>query len=85
MVDLVQGLLNSGSGVVLNDIGVMATYRKQVRKVRLLLRERGLGAIRVSCLLVCDWEVQVGRRGCHLPTQVRNEGLWLIVNRRGQG
>lgn len=31
MVELVVGLLNAGAGVQADDIGVMATYRKQVR------------------------------------------------------
>lgn len=30
VADLVQGLLDSGAGVLPDDIGVMATYRKQV-------------------------------------------------------
>ncbi|GAB4815315.1 hypothetical protein N2152v2_002361 [Parachlorella kessleri] len=59
VVDLVQGLLGSGAGVVPDDIGVMATYRKQVQKVRLLLRERGLGAIRVGT--VDDYQGQEER------------------------
>ncbi len=45
----------SAAPVVPGDIGVMATYRKQVQKVRLLLRERGLGAVRVGT--VDDYQV----------------------------
>lgn len=39
MVELVVGLLNAGAGVQADDIGVMATYRKQVRRGRSTLRQ----------------------------------------------
>jgi hypothetical protein len=48
--------------VVPGDIGVMATYRKQVQKVRLLLRERGLGALRVGT--VDDYQASAPRLCC---------------------
>jgi putative helicase MOV10L1 len=49
VADLITGLLSSPqAGVVPRDVGVMCTYRKQVQKVRLLLRSRGLGAIRAG-------------------------------------
>ena len=38
------------------DIGVMAPYRSQVQKLRLLLRERGLGEVRVGT--VDDYQVR---------------------------
>uniref|UniRef100_A0A0G4I657 Uncharacterized protein n=1 Tax=Chromera velia CCMP2878 TaxID=1169474 RepID=A0A0G4I657_9ALVE len=41
------------------DIGVICTYRRQVRKVRLLLRERGLDAVRVGT--VDDYQGQEER------------------------
>ena len=49
VAELVSGLLGArGSGVREGDVGVMATYRTQVAKIRLLLRQRGLGSIRVG-------------------------------------
>jgi hypothetical protein len=50
-------LLHAGTPaeVLPGHIGVMATYRKQVRKVRLLLRQRGLGEVRVGT--VDDYQV----------------------------
>ncbi|PRW57862.1 helicase MOV-10 [Chlorella sorokiniana] len=59
VVELVVGLLSAGAGVQADDIGVMATYRKQVQKIRLLLRQRGLGAIRVGT--VDDYQGQEER------------------------
>lgn len=51
VVELIQGLINSTTaGVAPSDIGIMATYRKQVQKIRLLLRSVGLGSIRVGTL-----------------------------------
>ncbi len=47
--------------VLPGHIGVMATYRKQVRKVRLLLRQRGLGEVRVGT--VDDYQVGGGGGG----------------------
>ena len=49
IVDLIEALLNSETvDVEINDIGVIAFYRQQVLKTRLMLRERGLGAVRVG-------------------------------------
>ena len=49
IVDLIEALLNSETvDVEINDIGVIALYRQQVLKTRLMLRERGLGAVRVG-------------------------------------
>jgi len=46
---LIQRLLDSPEyGVSTNDIGVIAPYRKQVQKIRLLLRKENLGAVRVG-------------------------------------
>ncbi|KAL3141854.1 hypothetical protein ABBQ32_004519 [Trebouxia sp. C0010 RCD-2024] len=60
LVRLVQGLLSySGAGVSVQDIGVIATYRNQVKKIRLLLRERNLGAVRVGT--VDDFQGQEAR------------------------
>ncbi|KAI7838701.1 hypothetical protein COHA_007499 [Chlorella ohadii] len=59
VVELVVGLLGAEAGVRADDIGVMATYRKQVQKIRLLLRQRGLGAIRVGT--VDDYQGQEER------------------------
>ncbi|EIE26144.1 P-loop containing nucleoside triphosphate hydrolase protein [Coccomyxa subellipsoidea C-169] len=64
LVGLVEGLLaqtsaNGKIGVQPNDLGVIATYRKQVQKIRLLLRERGLGAVRVGT--VDDYQGQEER------------------------
>ena len=59
VADLVQGLLKSGAGVVATDIGVMATYRRQVRSIRILFRQRGLGSVRVGT--VDDYQGQEER------------------------
>jgi putative helicase MOV10L1 len=59
VVELVAGLLGSGAGVVPGDIGVMATYRRQVAAVRALLRRCGLGEIRVGT--VDDYQGQEAR------------------------
>ena len=48
LVSLVRKLLNGGLGLSTDDIGVIAVYRKQVLKLRRLLRELGLGAVRVG-------------------------------------
>lgn len=48
VAELVEGLLESGAGVTKGDIGVMATYRKQVQLIRTMLRHKGLAAVRVS-------------------------------------
>ena len=49
ITSLIESLLAVLQGKVLvSDIGVMATYRLQVRKIRSLLRSRGLGGIRVG-------------------------------------
>jgi hypothetical protein len=65
--------LGSPAPVVATDVGVLATYRKQVQKVRLLLRERGLGAVRVGT--VDDYQVTVlpcpAREGRALPCSWR--------------
>ncbi|KAL2650062.1 hypothetical protein R1flu_018190 [Riccia fluitans] len=47
VVDLISGLL-SKTTVTPGDIGVMAPYRRQVYKLRLLLRSKSLGAVRVG-------------------------------------
>jgi hypothetical protein len=47
VVDLIDGLLKT-SDVTKEDIGVMAPYRRQVYKLRLVLRSRGLRDIRVG-------------------------------------
>jgi putative helicase MOV10L1 len=60
IADLVQGLLNSKhAGVKLTDIGIMATYRRQVQSIRFLLRQRGLGQVRVGT--VDDYQGQEER------------------------
>lgn len=60
IADLVQGLLNSKQARVgLTDIGIMATYRRQVQSIRLLLRQRGLGKVRVGT--VDDYQGQEER------------------------
>ncbi|KAL4430622.1 hypothetical protein ABPG75_005878 [Micractinium tetrahymenae] len=56
VVELVSGLLAAAPGLLPTDIGVMAPFRKQVQKIRLLLRQRGLGAIR--CGTVDDYQGQ---------------------------
>ena len=49
LVDTVHGmLLEPAFGLGAGDIGVMATYRRQVQKIRKLLRSKGLGAVRVG-------------------------------------
>lgn len=46
---LIEGLIVASKGkLVIEDIGVIAPYRLQVRKLRKLLRSRGYGAIRVG-------------------------------------
>ncbi|KAL4423314.1 hypothetical protein ABPG77_006109 [Micractinium sp. CCAP 211/92] len=59
VVELVRGLLAAAPGLLPTDIGVMAPFRKQVQKIRLLLRQRGLGAIR--CGTVDDYQGQEER------------------------
>jgi putative helicase MOV10L1 len=60
VADLVAGLLESkNAGVSLSDVGVMATYRRQVTTLRLLLRQRGLGQVRVGT--VDDYQGQEER------------------------
>ena len=49
VVGLVEKLLASKRCVVhTQDVGIIAPFRKQVYKIRTLLREHGLGAIRVG-------------------------------------
>jgi hypothetical protein len=57
VVDVVAGLMSHGLQV--HDIGVIATFRRQVIKIRYLLRSRGLGAIRVGT--VDDYQGQQER------------------------
>lgn len=60
MRTLIQRLLScSDYGVSTNDIGVIAPYRKQVQKIRLLLRKENLGAVRVGT--VDDYQGQEER------------------------
>lgn len=51
------------------DVGVIATYRRQAIKIRSLLRERGLGAVRVGTvrikILLCNLTVHL------LPVETR--------------
>jgi hypothetical protein len=54
VVDVVTQLLSHGLAVA--DIGVIATFRKQVQKLRELLRRCGLGAVRVGT--VDDYQVR---------------------------
>lgn len=59
---LVTGLLETGtyadgSRVLVEDIGVLAPYRKQVQRIRTKLREVGLAAVRVGT--VDDFQGQV--------------------------
>ena len=57
---LIQRLLACNDyGVGTNDIGVIAPYRKQVQKIRLLLRKENLGAVRVGT--VDDYQGQEER------------------------
>ncbi|GAQ82685.1 Silencing defective protein SDE3 [Klebsormidium nitens] len=58
LVNLLAGLLQRGN-ITTADVGVMAPYRKQVQKLRLLLRARGLGAVRVGT--VDDYQGQEER------------------------
>ncbi|WIA17691.1 hypothetical protein OEZ85_009208 [Tetradesmus obliquus] len=53
------GAATAAAAVSVNDIGVIATYRRQVQKIRLLLRQRGLGAVRVGT--VDDYQGQEER------------------------
>jgi hypothetical protein len=59
LVTLVQKLLRSGLGISTNDVGVITIYRKQVLKLRRLLRDNGLGAVRVGS--VDDYQGQEER------------------------
>jgi putative helicase MOV10L1 len=60
IVDLIEGLLNSSTvDVSIADIGVIAFYRQQVLKIRLMLRERGLSQVRVGG--VNDYQGQEAR------------------------
>ena len=56
---LVQRLLASDFDISTNHIGVIAPYRKQVQKIRLLLRSDNLGAVRVGT--VDDYQGQEER------------------------
>jgi hypothetical protein len=56
---LVQRLLASDFGINTNHIGVIAPYRKQVQKIRLLLRNDNLSAVRVGT--VDDYQGQEER------------------------
>ena len=59
-MDLIEALLQSDSvDVDVRDIGVIAFYRQQVLKIRLMLRERNLGAVRVGG--VHDYQGQEAR------------------------
>ena len=49
VVAVVEGLLNQ-SGLTIPDFGVVATFRRQVQLIRSLLRQRGLGGIRVGTI-----------------------------------
>ena len=57
VADVVAGLLSHG--LQMHDIGVIATFRRQVIKIRHLLRSQGLGAIRVGT--VDDYQGQQER------------------------
>lgn len=60
IVDLIEGLLNSSTvDVSIADIGVIAFYRQQVLKIRLMLRERNLSQVRVGG--VNDYQGQEAR------------------------
>ena len=60
IVDLIEGLLNSSAvDVSIADIGVIAFYRQQVLKIRLMLRERNLSQVRVGG--VNDYQGQEAR------------------------
>jgi helicase MOV-10 len=60
IVDLIEGLLNSSTvDVSADDIGVIAFYRQQVLKIRLMLRERNLSQVRVGG--VNDYQGQEAR------------------------
>ena len=56
---LIKRLLDGDMGVSTNDIGVIAPYRKQVQKIRLLLRAENLDAVRVGT--VDDYQGQEER------------------------
>lgn len=58
VVELLVALLEK-TGLSASDVGVMATFRKQVQTIRLLLRARGLGAVRVGT--VDDYQGQQER------------------------
>ena len=59
LADLIQDLLFPSKGISPEEVGVICTYRKQVAKVRLVLRERGLGQVRVGT--VDDYQGQEER------------------------
>ena len=60
LVDTLHGMLSEPAfGLGAGDIGVMATYRRQVQKIRKLLRSKGLGAVRVGT--VDDYQGQEER------------------------
>ncbi|CAM6089205.1 unnamed protein product [Calypogeia fissa] len=58
VADLITGLI-SKTQITAGDIGVMAPYRRQVQKLRLVLRSRRLGAVRVGT--VDDYQGQEER------------------------
>lgn len=63
-VELVAGLLSASGlpgrgGVRAKEVGVMAPFRKQVYEIRRMLRERGLGRVRVG--MVDDFQGQEAR------------------------
>ncbi|KAK3250045.1 hypothetical protein CYMTET_40545 [Cymbomonas tetramitiformis] len=60
LADLLEAfLLSPGAALRPDDVGVMATFRRQVQKIRGVLRSRGLGSVRVGT--VDDYQGQEER------------------------
>jgi superfamily I DNA and/or RNA helicase len=64
LVETIEFFLSEPAfGLGAGDIGVMATYRKQVQKIRNLLRLKKLGAVRVGT--VDDYQARHPRYTCN--------------------
>ena len=53
VVRYVQSLLSGCASLTTSDIGLIAPYRKQVEKIRLLLAKTGIEDIKVTCIRTC--------------------------------
>lgn len=71
VVEIVEELI-AEAGLEVHDIGVVATFRKQVQLLRTLFRSRGLGGVRVGT--VDDYQVCPALQCCSILT----DSLWAL-------